>query len=52
MFIISFLAVQSFFKKFRINLVFYKYRAEAVRNADAVANAADNPTANLCDTGF
>ena len=43
----SFLLVHGFFISFRNYLVYYLYRAGAMRNADAVAIAADNPTADL-----
>lgn len=31
----------------RENMVYFSYRAEAVRKPDAAASAADNPTADL-----
>jgi len=44
---ISFLPVQDFFMNRKGILIYYSYRAEAVRKADAVAIAADNPTVAL-----
>lgn len=39
--------VQGFFTNCAWDLVYYKYKEEAVRKADAVAIAADKPTAAL-----
>ena len=43
----SLLSVHSFFISSREYLVYYLYRAGAMRKADAAAIAADNPTAAL-----
>ena len=46
----SFPVIQILFISFEEYLVYYQYRAGAMRKADAAAIAADNPTACTCDT--
>jgi len=41
------LSVHGFFTNRGWDMIYYKYKEEAVRKADAVATAADKPTAAL-----